>query len=146
MSWASLSAALYNLAVADTGVGGLSEASGAAQVDAIYTDIGPEDADLSDKGFLIISAVSAVHNDVFDPTKQTREYGWQADVYTPRVRATTKTRHESVVERTIDLFRRVAPTVVGWTVSQTFLESHQDMQIDGDAYRTTLDFTTTMSK
>jgi hypothetical protein len=147
VSWQDLGAAIYTRAIADTSSGGLFESGGAAEIAAVFINVADEDAPFFPKGHVVVSHVSTTPEDAFASAVEHWEYGWQADILTARAGlALPASYHEAVAKRWLTLFRRFTLTVAGWTVSDSFVESRQEMQIDGEALRTTIDFTTTLSK
>lgn len=139
-AWTGLGKAIRDVMVADTGVGGMYETSGAAKVE-VYLNRPPEQAALD---YVLILPTGNTREHVFDRTDMTWEVGFQVDIYTPVTAGMVK--HELVRERVRTLLDRVALTVSGWVVNQAFLDSEQPVQVEAEALRTTLDFRVVMGK
>lgn len=111
------------MALADTGSGGLFNTT-TPLLNAWYTNSGEDQAALP---YVIQTVVSIPEDYAFVTTVEIMEPVFQFGVYTEK--RFGEVVHQTIVTRIRAVFRRVAPTISGYTTSQILIDSldfHQD--------------------
>lgn len=135
MSWGEVAKSLYTLLNGDTGTGGLRNSASGAFVNSVSQGLSVKNATLP---IVTFTGISGTPDNVFDPANKVMDYGFQVDVITlANVGATV---HEPIVARVKSLLDRQTLSVTGWVNGAMFLDSEQPLQLEGDFYRTILQF------
>lgn len=114
--WGQLAAAIRTLALADTGSGGLFNVT-SPLLNAWYTNEGEDQAALP---YAIASMVSIPEEYAFVTTVEIMEPVFQIGVYTEK--RLGEVVHQTIISRIRTVFRRVAPTISGYTTSQILID------------------------
>lgn len=112
MSWAALTTGIVALINADTGSGGLRNAS-APLITAIYSNFAPQGAAMP---YVVLVQVSDVEEKAFATTSRAIEYGVQFSVWTSYDGGIDTA--QAIVDRLRAVCDRTAPTVSGFSSSQ----------------------------
>lgn len=123
MLWTKVSKWLYDTAVADTGTGGLFNAT-TPLITGWFTNEASQDQGFP---YVVCTLVSEVENDAFATAVEAVEVVFQFGVYSDADRGPTA--HAAVTDRIRTLFRRVAPTISGYTTSQVMLQGSPFHQV-----------------
>lgn len=124
--WSLIATSIYGVAAADTGAGGLFNASSSARINGWYTDSAPEDARMP---YVVATLVSAPEEYVFQTATEMVEVVFQVTAYMDKQYGVSALA--AVTDRVRTLFRRVAISVTGYTAGQIFIDA-QDFQSDTD--------------
>lgn len=109
MPWGAVATGLYNLAIADTGTGGLFNVS-SPLITGWYTGEALQNAEWP---YVCCTLSADSENDVFAPAPQAIETFFQFGVYSNAELG--QTVNDAIQARIRTVFRRVAPTVAGYT-------------------------------
>ncbi len=131
------------MATADTGAGGLFNATGNQAIQRWFTNEAEQNADYS---YAVARLVSENESDCFDSTKRTKEVVFDVDVFVPKRVASAHVKMQAIKDRIVTLFRRVALTITSWTVSQTFYDGCPANETSDDTLYSVLAFRVTISQ
>lgn len=115
MLWGRLADWLQDTAEADIGAGGLFNTT-TPLIRGWFLDGENENASFP---YVTTALVSEVENDVLDAGPRAVEIEFQFGVYTDAIAG--QQAHEAITDRIYTLFRRVAPSVSGFTCSQILI-------------------------
>lgn len=105
----------YDTATADTGAGGLFGTP--ALITGWYIDREPINATFP---YVVVSPVTETENDVLSPTPEAIDITFQFGVYVAEEAG--QTVMDNITDRIRTVYRRVAPTISGFTTSQILFE------------------------
>lgn len=138
MSWYEVAKAVYDRAIADTGSGGLFNATGDQKINAWFSNEATLNQSLP---YAVASNVSTIYSDVFPTANQTIEVNFDVTVYHDKKVSSSDAKHEAACARIVTLFRRWQPTISGYTVSQVLLDGKPvEAQPSGEVLQTVLSF------
>ena len=129
MSWLGLSTAIYDIARADTGSGGLFSATGNQAIAGWYTNEAKANAAFP---YCVASLAGTTETDAFATARRAITISFRVSVLHDKRVASAHTKHEAAADRVIALLRRVAPTVSGFTVSPIMFEGIQYTEASDD--------------